>query len=347
MLPAMRARAVLLPLLAAGCLPAQGPSDAGPAVAPGWVVSTPVAAIDTLHDVVTLGPGSAWAVGSAGTVLRAVDGAWSKVEVPAVVDLLSVSARIEDDGTQTIAIAGAAGTILVGNGGPFAAIAPATEQDLYGVWVADPQTVYAVGAAGVIVRVAVLDARVMEDESLQERQNEDGSVEYFPIPEALKAVGGGWRDDVVAVGARGAVYHYDGTSWSREDADTSRPLTDLFTGAGIWSTTTDGVILYRNGFSDWDTESFRAPAPVFLQGVWTNWDLMVAVGFAGALFVRQDGAWESVPVDGDLVLRAVSGVVVEEGTEEVPAVYDVYAVGGGGRIVRGPTALPDVDAGSP
>lgn len=332
-------------LVAGGCLPPAAPVDAGSAIEPGWLVERPFPDVDTLHDVVTVAPGRAYAVGTGGTVLRAIDGAWSRLDVPAADDLLSVSARVEEDGREIVAIAGAAGTILLKTEADFAAIDPATDVDLYGVWVADASNVYAVGAAGVIVRVEDGDARVMDDESVQERVLEDGTVEEYPIPEALKAVGGGWRDDVVAVGARGAVYHYDGERWRREDADTSRPLTDLFSGAGIWSTTTDGVILYRNGFSDWDTESFRAPAPVFLQGVWTNWDLMVAVGFAGSLFVRQDGAWESVPLDEDLVLRAVSGVVVAEGTEETPAVYDVYAVGGGGRIVRGPTALPD--AGSP
>lgn len=346
----MRTRRVAVLLLAStpvGCLQNASPVDAGAAATPGWVVSRPFPDVASLQDVVMLGEGRAVAVGTAGTILQQRAGRWTKDDAPTTEDLESVSAYVDaEQGVEVLCAAGAAGTILQRvDEAPWTVVPVSTTAHLFGAWVADPSTCYAVGEAGTIVRVEDGAARVMVEESLQLRVNPDGTEERYPIPETLKAVGGGWRDDVVAVGARGAAYHFDGTSWTREDADTSRPLTDLFSGAGIWSTTTDGVVLYRNGFSDWDADSFRAPAPVFLQGVWTDWSLLVAVGFAGALFVREDGDWKSIPLDEELVLRAVSGVVVREASGESPAVYDVVAVGGGGRIVRGPTALPDPDAG--
>jgi hypothetical protein len=107
---------------------------------------------------------------------------------------------------------------------------------------------------------------------------------------ALKGVGSAGL--MIAVGARGAVYRYDadgepdGTSnrWTREDAGTQRSLAGIFTEAGVWVPTIDGVLMRRNGADDWDDESVRTPAPVFLQDVWVDSADVVTVGDRGAVW---------------------------------------------------------------
>jgi photosystem II stability/assembly factor-like uncharacterized protein len=77
---------------------------------------------------------------------------------------------------------------------------------------------------------------------------------------------------VYAVGADGAIYHFDGSTWADESIDTP---TDFF---GVWG--------------DWDSP------------------FAIAVGENGAIYHRVDGVWTVQPMDlveEDATLRDVVG----------------------------------------
>ena len=112
--------------------------------------------------------------------------------------------------------------------------------------------------------------------------------------------------------------------------------------------TIDGVLMRRNGDNDWDDEGFRVPSPVFLQDVWTRGNV-TAVGLSEDIYQFNDnGLWELTRVAEGAELRGVDGVIFDlepgapgnEDGEEGLRVQEIYAVGGGGRVVRGPLVLP-------
>jgi photosystem II stability/assembly factor-like uncharacterized protein len=350
--------------------------DAG--VEPGWILETPVADIETLMDVVVLSPIRAYAVGSAGTVLRFDTDTWTREDSGTESLLRSVSGvRNEESGDETVIAVGDDGVVLLRTDDTWSALPSGTTLALFDVWVRAANDGFIVGESGTILRFTGVEVVPMADESLQSRlvtgplcQNvsecdagqvcaapvadptgatlcqdpnhpEGLIVERYGIPVALKSVSGTGGDDVLAAGPTGALYFYDGVSWLPEDSGTSRSMTHLYRGAGTWATANDGVILRRNGPSDWDTQSYRTPVPVFLQGLWaTGGNDVFAVGLAGSIYHFEEGEWTTTRFDDDFHFRAVDGFVVAPATETTPIVRLVFAVGAGGRIARGPDALP-------
>jgi hypothetical protein len=65
-------------------------------------------------------------------------------------------------------------------------------------------------------------------------------------PYRLRAVTGCSADDVWGVGDRGAVYHYDGRSFSALDSGTARTLNAVRCSAGgVWIVGDNGLVLHR------------------------------------------------------------------------------------------------------
>ncbi len=317
---------------------------------PGFVVARPFDDIRTLHDVVVLGVDvdhvtRAVAVGSGGAAIAWDGTSWTRDETGTDAELYSVSGGSNDDGVEVILAVGSGGTVLSRTDDGWTALASPVTDDLFSVWVRSVDDAFIVGDHGTILRwdgerlVQLVDEVLIDSGAVDDA----GDPIRFPIGDPLKGVMGRADDDVFAVGPRGVVYHFDGERFSLEATQTNRPLVDVFTRAGVWAATTDGVLLRRHD-GEWNDRDFVAPAPVFLQGIWARGDDDVfAVGLAAQVFHREAGEWTIVDLDDGTELRAIDGATLatpdDAGDDFVPG-REVLAVGAGGRIVRGPAVLP-------
>ncbi len=352
--------------LACGCEVLQ-PAKPPPEPQPGTFLSTPFPDVRSLNDVIVLKPGLAYAVGTGGTILKLTGTTWSKEDSGVTDNLESISGFLKDAGsdteTEVMLACGFNGVVLQRTDpGAWAVVPSGTTNVLFSVAVRSETDGFVVGDAGTVLR---WDGTQLVDQTTQTLQlvvgltcsvDTDcggGSVcnggtcnSFFPIPEPLKGVGGG--STMLAVGARGAVYSFDADGdpvsgrWQREDSGTTRPLAGIFTESGVWMPATDGVLLFRNGADDYDDESFRTPAPVFLQDVWVDGGNIFAVGLGQDIFHRDgSGAWSLTTVAEDAEMRGIDGF--EAPPDDDPKgdpIATFIAVGGGGRIVRGPFVLP-------
>lgn len=351
-------------LLFAACLPlalACAPEEEPPPpdeseVAPGWVMASPFPDVQSLQAVVTISPTRAYAVGTNAALLRYVEGTWSREEPPAGVAsgalLHSVSAAVdEESGLEVVLAVGEGGLVLERGEEGWTLLESGTDAHLFGVWLRNTRDGFIVGERGTILRYREGVVESMEEEAMQRRTLTDGTEELYRIPASLKAVSGG-GGSVYAVGSGGSVYRFrpsdPDATWTRDVSGTSRPLTDVFTGAGVRATATDGVVLRRLGEpndrgEDWVID-MRVPVPLYLQGVWgTGRDDLYAVGMAGSIFHFDGDTWATTALEEDAHLRAIDGVYEVLDEEEGTVRRTVFAVGAGGRILRGPSARPGDD----
>lgn len=315
---------------------------------PGFVVSIPFT-VRALNDVVVVDRGAtgitaAWAVGTDGVVLHYDGTRWAQETSGVDVDLQGVSGIIDPDGDPYVVAVGADGTMLERVGaGDWRAVDTTVDDLLFSVWVRARDDVFVVGDRGRVIRFDGEVAEPLVDEVLLDTGavDEDGAPIAFPIADPLKSVMG--RDnEVFAVGPRGGVYRFDGERFAREDSQTARPLVDVFTRAGVWAATTDGVLLRRRD-DGWNDTDYNTPVPAFLQSIWARHDGDVfAVGLTPEIFHFADGEWHTTPVGDRVELRAIDGSelpLAADEPEETPRRREVLAVGAGGRIVRGPLAV--------
>lgn len=153
-----------------------------------------------------------------------------------------------------------------------------------------------------------------------------------PLP-AATALWGRSTDDLWAVGADGALLHWDGARWSLEPSGTTRDLKAIHgSAAGDVRLAGDGIILRRNG-DGWsrdpaDTEEFNA------NDVWSFGpdDLWVAAGVVAAHW--NGSAWTRTMDPPGTPVWALGGISPE----------DLWAVGSWGAIARWDgTAWADLD----
>lgn len=317
---------------------------------PGWVTERPFPEVRTLHDVVVLREDFALAVGTDGVALLWDGTAWTQEDTGVTVDLFAIDGAInQESGEFSILACGDSGTILRRDEDGWRTLNSPVETIVFDVWTRNLNDAFLVGDNGAFLRWTGRETDevvVMTAESIQIRQvpsEDDPDVfvdeEYF-IDDPLRGVGGNGAENVFAVGPRGLVMRFDGTQWRPEDSGTSRPLASVRASAGLWITTIDGLLLRRNGDGQWE-ERLRTPSPISLQGMWaTGGNDVFVVGLAGRIFHYTEGDWDVERLPEDAHLRAIDGVVTQEAVDPLPIERTVIAVGAGGRIIRGPLALP-------
>lgn len=238
----------------------------GPEAPPAWEPAFEAAEVGWLMNVASSSASDVWVVGGApdrGVVRRWDGSAWAPVEVGLEVPLLNWAMPF---GADDVFVVGNEGTILRWNGTSFAAMESGTTEDLWGVWGASPDEVWAVGGSGFPDATATLlrwDGARWETVTVPPLERAD--------VRAFFKVWGSSASDVWVVGQRGAVLHYDGTQWEERLVGASQDL------IAVWGTGPDHVVMVGgrgNGIVvTWDGTTFRAanlaPLPG-LNGVWMD-----------------------------------------------------------------------------
>ncbi len=210
---------------------------------------------------------------------------------------------------------------IVGNGGTVLRKDPGaqawsieetpTDQDLWGVWGASPDDVWAVGGSG---RATTGEATVL-------RRNASGVWSAVALPElerpqvfAVFKVWGTSVDNVYFVGQSGLVLHWDGSELREELVGVSDDL------IALWGTDPDrialvggrgnGVIVTWDGTEwhkiDWSND-FPLPG---LNGVWMSpAGTMRVVGLGGTIAAVdfETGDYLTEPVSSNLTIHAIHG----------------------------------------
>ena len=238
--------------------------------AQGWLIST------------TANPrGDTWlTVGGTperGMVLReTAPDVWTPEVIPDV-PLLNWSIVLDDGSAFAV---GTRGTVLHFDGAHWSLQTAPTSQDLWGIWGATADDVWAVGGNGQADTQATL-------------LHYDGqSWRAAPFPAlarpnvwAFYKVWGANANDVYVVGQRGAVLHFDGAAWSELGVGIGEDLIAVW-GVGpdriaVVGGRTSGVIATFDG-ARWNTAQL-APLPG-LNGVWmSDRDHVYVAGIDGAL----------------------------------------------------------------
>lgn len=314
----MRAALFVFLCVAVGCSDPAAPADeerpweAAFDASDGWLLNVGGATTDDLYAVgghpmggrVQHYDGTAWGPGgpSFGTPL-----------------LNWVHAFSADD----VVMVGSRGAVLRFDGLTWTRDQTPTDHDLWGVWGAASDDLWAVGGNG----REEGQATILRWDGVAWTQVEPPALERPQVWAWFKVWGSG-PDDVYIVGQRGAVLHWDGAA-----------LTELFVGAAddliaVWGTGPDLVVAVggrANGLiSVWDGTTWEthdlAPVPG-LNGVWMRGPVAHVGGVLGTLgsFDTRSGELDLVDVETQMDFHAMYGV----GNR-------LMAVGGNFRAVNGP-----------
>lgn len=233
-----------------------------------------------LMNVAPHAPDDVWAVGGSPDVgaVRHHDGhAWTEISLPAGTPLLNWAMPFAGD---DVLVVGNGGTILAWDGVSFVREESGTTENLWGVWGASRDDVWAVGGSGFegsAPTVIHYDGAAWSAATLP-------TIERANVFAFFK-VWGSSATDVWVVGQRGVVLHHDGTTWTEEFVGASDDL------VAVWGTGPDHVVMVggrSNGLLVlYDGTSFSAmnlaPLPG-LNGVWLdNERLCHVAGVEGTL----------------------------------------------------------------
>jgi photosystem II stability/assembly factor-like uncharacterized protein len=239
-----------------------------------------------------------WAVGTAGLVLKSIDGGtfWQMQVSRASEDLNAVAATAEDSAWA----AGANGVILGTRDGGRSWVqqTSTTSQTIHDLCFADADTGWAVGAKGTILHTS-------DGGSNWQAQTSGTSRDLFGL-DCLDA------QSAWAVGDGGAFLYTDdgGATWQAGNSGTSQPLRAVsFSGASNgWAVGGAPEIRHTtNGGASWTAQV--SPAPRQLNGV-TMVDANVGwiVGNAGTILRTSNGGalWSQQPSETTQTLNSVS-----------------------------------------
>lgn len=258
--------------LVAGCDDGdEAPSpDAGPPPGVTWSEGFAAGPEGTFMSVWGTSAEDVWTVGGqpeAGVIFHRDASGWSKAASVPEGPLLNWVHGAGGD----VWVVGNAGRALRKRGdGAFEPTDTGVEDPLWGVWAAAPDDVWAVG--GDALRPADEDPRPL-------LMHFDGQAwAEVPLPEldrtppkALFKVWGTGPDNVIAVGGRGVLLRYDGSSWSQETVGTGDDLISLW-GSGPEEIAVvggrSGGVLSRWDGDTWQTEDLLGLPG--LNGIWMS-----------------------------------------------------------------------------
>ncbi len=307
--------ALALLLLTAGC-----PTD--PAVDTTWREAFDASDTGWRMNIWGTSPTELYSAGGSlaeGVLVRFDGTEGTEVELPAAFPLLNWTIGF---GSDDIHVVGNDGTTLHFDGTTWTVLDSSTDQDLWGVWGAASNDVWAVGgtarAAGGVPTLIHFDGSAWSSVTVPALT--PTSVH------ALFKVWGSSATDVYVVGDSGAVVHYDGSTWEEVLVGAEDDL------VAVWGTGPDdvtmvggrsnGIAAHWNG-TEWRTESL-SPLPG-LNGVW----------------MREPGVAHIVGLRGTIAVFDTASFTYEEALpDEVLDYHAVFGVDGELFAVGGNLAVP-------
>jgi photosystem II stability/assembly factor-like uncharacterized protein len=246
-------------LIGTGC-----PSDPEPIATDPWGEAFPARDFGWILGVWGPPGGPTYAVGGApdaGRIQRHDGAAWSEFPIGLDAPLLNWAHGFSD---QDFTVVGNHGTILHYDGQHFTQSATVTDQNLWGIFGASPDDLWAVGGDG------FLDGQA----TILRNQGQGWSKVQVPALQhpdvfAFYKVWGSAADDVYIVGQRGVVLHWDGAA-----------LTELFVGTGedlvtVYGLSKDRVAIVggrANGeLITWDGVAWKREQLIPLPGLNAVW----------------------------------------------------------------------------
>ena len=256
-----------------------------------------------------------WVVGgtnSRGAILHYDGSAWNPVDPGVDVPLLNWTHGFAKN---DMIMVGNEGTILTSDGTTFTKETSPSEQNLWGVWGASKERVYAVGGSGRPDSKATLLLR--ENGTWTELEPEITRANVF----AFFKVWGSAADDVYVVGQRGVVLHWNGSVWEELFVfEQGQAAQDLI---AVWGTDSEkvaivggrnnGILILKDGpdlQNDWRTIDLASNAYAGLNGVWMQGSKIHAAGnFGQILRVDYDSGTieQDISLNTQLDLHAIHG----------------------------------------
>lgn len=252
-----------------------------------------------------------YAVGALGAVLHWTGGAWDPEDDPDLggSDFYAVWGTAADN----VWVVGDFGRIVHFDGADWTEATTDLENavPLNSVWGSGPNDVWAVGDEGTALHW----------------DGASWTVQAFPDVATLNAVWGTAANDVWAAGfsegcacSGGALYHYDGSTWSVVTGTPDLSETPLFAGwssapGDVWVAGLEGVLHYDG--SDWTYDTVGYGAPIYgITG--TSGSNVFAVGAIATIGHNQGSGWETMSIP-DFDIHGMWGA----------SATDVWAVGSG------------------
>lgn len=196
-----------------------------------------------------------------GLIMRRKGGTWNAMDIGMEVPLIN---WVYGFGSDDVMFVGNGGTAVHYDGDGFTSLDTPTEEDLWGVWGAGPDDMWAVGGRG----NGENQATILHYDGVAWTKSSTPTLSR-PSVFAYFKVWGTASDDVYAVGQRGTLVHWDGSAWSEIETGASEDLISL------WGTGPDRIVAIggrNNGQAviydgtSWRQESLAPLAG--LNGVW-------------------------------------------------------------------------------
>lgn len=200
-----------------------------------WSVAFDAEPVGWLLSVVGEPSGDVWAVGGepGSAALRRFDGEdWRAVQINGEVPLVNWAHPLPSAGPDSrMVYAANGGKVLWREGGAWSLEQTPSEQDLWGIWGASADDLWAVGGRG----RAEGQATILRFDGSRWRQVELPAMER-PNVHAFFKVWGSGPDDVYIVGQRGAMLHWDGEALSEIPSGVGVDL------IAVWGSGPDNVL---------------------------------------------------------------------------------------------------------
>lgn len=168
--------------------------------------------------------------------------------------------------------------------------------------------------------------------------SDDGNVTFPTPPEPqtlnwLFDVTGTGPNDIYAAGNKGAMFHFDGTSWEYMDMGTTAPIVSLWENGGTMYAVGHGGRIWNNTSGQWTSMSSGTEKDLYGIGLYN--DQIYACGAEGTLRILNGGSWGDTPtqiVTRDPASGATTDTLARDSDLSSLLTVNYYFIGGAYQI---------------